>query len=84
MCAVLWHREGQVCSSNVCYSFLSKLIAVSNQNMYTPNLHIGILDDTTLVEVIGALSASFVVENCQNFNCQIKFYFIIPYNVSGA
>ena len=26
---------------------LEQILAVSNQNMYTPNLHIGIIDDTT-------------------------------------
>ena len=39
----------------VCYSILNKFFAVSNQNMYTPNLHTGILDDTTSVVDVGAL-----------------------------
>ena len=37
------------------FAILSKFLAVSNQNMYTLNLHIGILDDATSVEVVGAL-----------------------------
>ena len=50
--------QGQGCSRNVWYLILSNCLAVFNQNMYTPNLHIGILDvvdNTTSVEVVGAL-----------------------------
>ena len=39
----------------VCESFAIQFLAVSTLNMYTPNLHIGILDDTTSVKVVGAL-----------------------------
>ena len=55
VCTVLWYRKGQGCLQNVCYSILSNCLAVSNRNMYTPDLHIGILDDTTSVKVVGAL-----------------------------
>ena len=44
--------------------------------MYTPNLHIGILDDT---EVVGAL-CEFVIENCQNFTCQINMSLLCQRN----